>query len=173
MSESEGFYFKKSFVLVLLNIFKMRYQREFVKNVEAIQEKYDSAEGDETGTHLFTILITVISLRHIDNAEINVSLLDGLTKTIQLTSTQELWHKYTRNLLLDLNKDPKAWLAVTTERCIFETVLLESGTLANKSFASFFTKKNRFQGRPLGKIWISSLIFLQKVWTQKLMRKHV
>lgn len=109
-----------------MHFFKARYQKELIKNVEAIREKY---EPTMDGKYLFKILVTVISLRHIDNVDINISLLDGLTETLKLPSTQDLWCKYTRELLVDLNKDPKAWLAVTAERCIFETILLESGMI--------------------------------------------
>lgn len=118
--------------------FKVRYQRELVKNVAAIQEKYDCVNNDTIGRYLFTILISVISLRHIDNVNINVSLLNDLAKTLNLVSTQELWHKYTRNLLIDLNKDPTAWLVVSAERCIFETILLESGIILLNNIASSF-----------------------------------
>lgn len=99
-----------------------------MKNVEAIQEKHDALNENATGKYLFTILVTLIALRDVDNKHINVSLLANLAKTLKLASTQDLWNKYTRDLLLDLDqKDPKAWLVVTAERCIFEIILLESG----------------------------------------------
>lgn len=125
--------------LFRLIIFKARYQRELIKNVEAIQEKLDPSQENITGLHLFTILVTVVSLRNIDNESIDISLLDNLTKTLNLSSTQDLWCKYTRNVLIALNKDPQAWLVVTPERCILETVLMESGAVykIGNSFVDF------------------------------------
>lgn len=145
--KAERFQLKRKFYYCFTKHFQELYQRELVKTVQAIQEKYDSAADDETGKYLFTILITVISLRHIENTAINIPLLDDLTKTLQLPTTQDLWCKYTKKLLSYLNNtDPKAWLAVTAERCIFETILLESGTTTNKQnlVASLQKKKKRF-----------------------------
>lgn len=109
-----------------------------MKNVEAIQEKYKASTDDATtGKYLFTVLITLIALRDVDNKEIiNVSLLEKLAKTLQLPTKQDLWNKYAGDLLSDLNKDPKAWLVATADRCIFETILLESG-ISNKQNVLF------------------------------------
>lgn len=98
-----------------------------MKLVQAIQEKYDPSKADATGKHLFAILVTTISLRDVENSDINVSLLENLAKTLNFPSPQDLWSKYSRDLLVDLSKDPAAWLVVTADRCIFETILLESG----------------------------------------------
>lgn len=97
--------------------------------MEAIQEKYQASVEDVTiGKNLFAILITLIALCDVDNKEIiNISLLEKLAKTLQFPTKQDLWNKYTGDLLSDLKKDPKAWLVATADRCIFETILLESG----------------------------------------------
>lgn len=105
----------------------MQYQRELVKCVEAICEKYDNNREQETGKYLFTIIVTLVSLRDVENANINTSLLDRLVQTLNLSSLYELWSKYAPCLLETINKDPKSWTVVTPERCIFETILMESG----------------------------------------------
>lgn len=106
----------------------MKYQRELIKCVEAICEKYDTCIEQETGKYLFTIIVTLVSLRDVENTNINISLLEALLQTLNLSSQYELWNKYVRYLLENINRDPMSWTVVTPYRCIFETILLESGT---------------------------------------------
>lgn len=105
---------------------KMKYQREMVKCVQAILSKYVLLDEDGTGKYLFFVLITLVSLRDVENTDIDISLLGQLSKTLQHSSTYDLWHSYAKDLLVALNKDPKGWLIATAERCIFEIFVLHS-----------------------------------------------
>lgn len=50
----------------------------------------------------------------------------------------ELWNKYCGSILDDIKKDPKSWTAVSADRCIFETILLESGNYNNMDWVIFY-----------------------------------
>lgn len=106
----------------------MKFQRELLKCIQAISNKYNVSSEQDIGKYLFTVIVTLVSLRDVENnMSIDIALLDDLCKTLNLNSRYELWNKYVGYLLNNINKDPKSWMVVTAERCIFETVLLESG----------------------------------------------
>lgn len=89
-------------------------------------KKYQIDTSD-FGKHLFTILVTLISLKDPENICIDISCMQKLTKVLGMDSNNELWSKYCGVLLNDIKKDPKSWTLVSAERCIFETIVLESG----------------------------------------------
>lgn len=59
--------------------------------------------------------------------KINESILTELQRNMGLESSETVWINYLRELLKDIDKDPAAWVAVTAERCMFETLLTKSG----------------------------------------------
>lgn len=95
----------------------------------AILEKYELEDASEkTGRNLFTIIVTAVALRADENKDvITIDLLDKLYIALGFKSRYELWNKYVGYLLEKIKIDPTSWIPETVERCIFETVLLESG----------------------------------------------
>lgn len=91
------------------------------------------------GKHLFTILVTLISLKDPENVCIDISCMQKLTKALVMNSKFQLWSKYCGVLLNDIKKDPKSWTIVSAERCIFETIVLQSG---NYDFKTCITYTN-------------------------------
>ncbi|XP_044759585.1 dynein axonemal assembly factor 5 [Coccinella septempunctata] len=111
---------------------KKKFQNELVKCVETICEKYQAKPDSLVGYHLFKILITTIALRDVDNTHIGLHLLENLSTTLNMDNTQELWNTFLRRLLEEINVDPSAWTMVTTQGCIFELVLTDSGEAFGK-----------------------------------------
>ncbi|KAJ3645393.1 hypothetical protein Zmor_023056 [Zophobas morio] len=107
---------------------KKKNQIELIKCVEAILEKFSEKSGSEVGFHLFKIVISVISLRDIENTHFTIDLLQPLYKTLGFPYCDALWSAYAHRLLIHIATDPKSWLVVTSQRCIFETILLESNS---------------------------------------------
>ncbi|KAF5288304.1 hypothetical protein FQR65_LT12036 [Abscondita terminalis] len=106
---------------------KIKYQRQLVKCIQALLVKCNQ-DSLEIGEYLFTIIITLVSIRDVQNHEIfDISLLKQLQETFGFLSVSAIWSKYTPNLLRKINCDPKSWTVFTIERCIFETFLLQSG----------------------------------------------
>lgn len=106
---------------------KKKYQIEMVKCVEAICEKYQAKTESNVGYHLFKILVTTIALRDIENTHMGINLLENLRTTLNMENVTELWSSYLKKLLKEINIDPSVWTLVTTQCCIFELVLTESG----------------------------------------------
>ena len=95
--------------------------------VRAIMSKHDE-NFTEIDKNLFVIIVTVVSLRDSENVEhINIKLVEEMSEAGRYESTYQLWSEYCPVLLGDMKSDPKSWVVVSPERCIFETVLLESG----------------------------------------------
>ncbi|XP_018335120.1 uncharacterized protein LOC108744019 [Agrilus planipennis] len=111
---------------------KVKYQRELTKCIKVIMKKCNN-DDQEIGKDIFVIAITLIALKDKENDTIiDYTLLDDLYKCLGLNSSYELWHKYTKNVLDVVNKDPKMWTINTAERCMFDVVLLKSGKFNEK-----------------------------------------
>ncbi|KRT85897.1 HEAT domain-containing protein [Oryctes borbonicus] len=104
---------------------KKKYQTELLNCADSLTNKY-KVDTSDFGKHLFTILITLISLKDAENVSIDASHLQKLSEVLNLESKHELWKKYCGFLLTSIKKDPKSWTAVSAESCIFETILLQS-----------------------------------------------
>lgn len=46
---------------------------------------------------------------------------------MEFENEEYVWFEYLRKLLEIINKDPSSWVLVTPERCIFETIITNSG----------------------------------------------
>ncbi|KAL3274530.1 hypothetical protein HHI36_015912 [Cryptolaemus montrouzieri] len=106
---------------------KKKFQIELVKCVEAICEKYEETESSQVGYHLFKVLVSTIALRDLENTHITINLLEKLGETLNMESCKQLWSDYLGMLLNEINVDPKSWTMVTSQGCIFELILTESG----------------------------------------------
>lgn len=83
----------------------------------------------KVGEYLFIIIVSTISILDEQNKQMfDFTLLDELFKTLNLHSRYDVWNRYVRNLLQKINRDPKSWSTITVERCIFENILVESGS---------------------------------------------
>ncbi|RZC34979.1 HEAT repeat-containing protein 2 [Asbolus verrucosus] len=105
---------------------KKKVQIELIKCVDAISEKITERSDSEVGFHLFKIIIASISLRDPENVNIDSRLLDPLYKVLGFPDRGSVWSAYTGRLLSHIQTDPKSWTVVTAQRCILETILLES-----------------------------------------------
>lgn len=93
--------------------------------MEKLEPKIDNST---TGYNLLKIIISLISLKHQDNnEEINTILIEKLAMVLNI-STEELWTKYTNDLLNHVNNEPKSWTSVSDSACIFQTILTECGS---------------------------------------------
>lgn len=107
-------------------VFQKKYRRELFNCAKALMSKYQCDDSD-FGKYIFTILITLISLKDPENDIIDTSCLQTLAEALSMQNKYQLWNKYSEFLLMDIRNDPKSWTAVSANRCIFETILLESG----------------------------------------------
>ncbi|KAF5289722.1 hypothetical protein FQA39_LY03639 [Lamprigera yunnana] len=106
---------------------KVKFQRELVKCVRALLKNCNQQSLD-IGECLFVIIVTVVSIRDNQNADVfDITLLNELKNSFGFLSVAHIFSTYGQKLLKKLNIDPKSWTTVTAERCIFETFLLESG----------------------------------------------
>ncbi|GJQ73535.1 hypothetical protein Trydic_g13886 [Trypoxylus dichotomus] len=104
---------------------KKKYQAELLNCADSLVAKYQ-VDTSDFGKHLFTILVTLISLKDVENEFIDISHLEKLSEALHLDNKYELWGKYCEYLLKSIGKDPKSWTVVSAERCIFETILFQS-----------------------------------------------
>lgn len=92
----------------------------------SLMSKYQ-VDTSDFGKYLFTILVTLISLKDPENELIDIACLEKLAEVLAMTNKDELWSKYCSYILDNVKKDPKSWTIVTPNRCIFEIILLEAG----------------------------------------------
>lgn len=59
-------------------------------------------------------------------------LLDSLCKVQVLESRQELYSRHTKPLINQLKESANMWTVHSTERLLFDTLLIECGRLKNK-----------------------------------------
>lgn len=59
-------------------------------------------------------------------------LLDSLCKVQVLESRQELYSRHTESLINQLKESANMWTVHSTERLLFDTLLIECGKLKNK-----------------------------------------
>lgn len=82
-------------------------------------------------------------------------MLDKLTENMNFNDANQLWCEYLTKLLDIIDRDPKSWVPVTAERCIFETILTNSGNLNDYTYSDI-VELFRFiniKGKLLDKTW--------------------
>ncbi|XP_019867844.2 dynein axonemal assembly factor 5 isoform X2 [Aethina tumida] len=106
---------------------KKQMQRQLLNCVQEISKKYEPEPSwENTSYYLFKVIVILLALRDRENEElISSDLFEHLAKDLHLKDDQELWNKYTRQLLQDINIEPKLWTKITDECCIFLTILTE------------------------------------------------
>lgn len=105
------------------------YQKQLLACCDAIIDKLDcDADNTTTGYSLFKVIATLLALKHEENTEIRIDcgVLDKLAAVLNCT-TDELWLRYTNDLLNHVNNEPKSWTCVNDSACIFQLILCECG----------------------------------------------
>lgn len=104
---------------------QLETQRVLQDCIIAILSYHRFKYNDANAQNIFNAYIAIYSLRHVD-MNVDGSILTQLQRNMELNSEEIVWCNYLRKLLENIDRDPSAWILVTAERCIFETILMKS-----------------------------------------------